>query len=127
MLTNDGSICKPVVMAMIANLGAAITFFLGCIGLLFPKQVSRLLGNSPEGPLGMSELRATYGGFFMCLGIGCLITQSDSVFLVVGSAWCGAAIARLISVTADKSSSRENIIGLLFEATLGLMLLSAIL
>jgi len=113
-------------MTLIANLGAAITFILGCLGLLFPKQVSRLVGISPEGPLGMSELRATYGGFFLCLGIGCLVTQSDTAFLVAGSAWCGAAIARLISVAADKSRSRENIVGLLVEATVGLMLLCGI-
>lgn len=113
-------------MILIANLGAAITLILGCLGLLFPKRVSRVLGIHPEGPLGMSEMRATYGGFFLCLGIGCLVTQSDTAFLVAGSAWCGAAIARLISVVADDSRSRENIIGFLVEATVGLMLLSAI-
>lgn len=99
---------------------------LGCLGLLFPKQVSRVLAIRPEGPRGISEVRATYGGFFLCLGLGCLVTQSDTAFLVAGSAWLGAAIARLISVVADKSLTRENIMGLLFEATVGLMLLSAI-
>jgi len=112
---------------LIANLGAAVNVILGCLGLLFPKQVSHVLGIHPEGPRGISEVRATYGGFFLGLGLGCLATQSDTAFLVAGSAWCGAAIARLMSVVADKSRSRENIIGLLVEATVGLMLLSAIL
>ena len=114
-------------MILIANLGAAVNVILGCLGLLFPQQVSRIVGIHPEGPLGISELRATYGGFFLCLGLGCLVTQSDHAFLVAGSAWSGAAVARLVSVVADKSRSRENIIGLLIEATVGLMLLSAIL
>lgn len=114
-------------ITLIANLGALITFILGCLGVMFPERVSRILGISPDGPLGVSELRATYGGFFLCLGAGCLATQSDTVFMVAGSAWCGAAIARLMSVAADKSRSRENIVGCIIEATIGLMMLSAIL
>jgi len=114
-------------MILIANLGAAVNVILGCLGLLFPQQVSRVLAMRPEGPRGISEVRATYGGFFLGLGLGCLATQSDTVFLVAGSAWYGAAIARLMSVMADKSRSRENIIGFVVEATVGMMLLSAIL
>jgi hypothetical protein len=113
-------------MTLLANIGAAITLILGCLGLLFPDRVSRIVGVSPVGPLGKSELRATYGGFFLCLGAGCLITQSDTAFLVAGSAWIGSAIARLISVAADKSHSRENLVGIFFEATVGLMMLSTI-
>jgi hypothetical protein len=50
-----------------------------------------------------------------------------SVEGIAGSAWCGAAIARLMSVAADKSRSRENIVGCIFEATIGVMMLSVIL
>lgn len=118
---------RQLLITIIANLGALITFILGCLGVMFPERVSRILGISPDGPLGVSELRATYGGFFLCLGAGCLATQSDTVFMVAGSAWCGAAIARLMSVAADRSRSRENILGCIIEATIGLMMLSAIL
>lgn len=113
-------------MIWIANLGALLTLFLGCLGLLFPKQISRVLGISPLSTLGVSELRATYGGFFLCLGAGCLATQSEKVFLVAGCGWCGAAIARLLSVAIDNSRSRENIVGFCVEATIGLLMLSAI-
>ena len=81
-------------MSLIPNLGAAITLILGCLGLLFPERVSEIVGIRGQGPLGTSELRATYGGFFLCLGAGCLATQSEHAFMVVGAAWCGAAIAR---------------------------------
>jgi hypothetical protein len=110
-------------MLLIPNLGAAITLILGCFGLLFPERVSEVLGIRGEGPLGKSELRATYGGFFLCLGAGCLATQSEPAFMVAGSAWCGAAIARLISLVVDNSRSWQNLLGLALEATIGAMLL----
>jgi hypothetical protein len=85
------------------------------------------LGINPDGPLGVSELRATYGGFFLFLGAGCLFTQSEAAFQVAGTAWCGAALARLMSVVIDKSRSRENIVGFFVEAIIGLMMLSVLL
>jgi hypothetical protein len=114
-------------MTMIANLGAMLTLFLGCLGLSFPQRICRLLGIIPNGPLGISELRATYGGFFLCLGTGCLVTQSEAAFQVTGVAWCGAALARLMSVVVDKSRSHENIAGFVIEATIGLMMLSVLI
>ena len=102
-----------------------MTAALGCLGMLFPAAVSRLLGIQPTGPLGISELRATYGGFFLCLGIGCVGTQSATVFAVVGAAWCAAAVARLLSLAVDGSRSSRNAAGIVFEASVGLAMLSA--
>ena len=112
-------------MMLLPNCGAAVTAALGCLGLLFPSAVSRVLGIRPDGPLGMSELRATYGGFFMCLGIGCLVAQSVPAFSVVGAAWCAAAVARLVSLAVDSSRSWQNLAGIGFEAGVGLSLLAA--
>jgi hypothetical protein len=81
-------------MMLLANCGALVTALLGCLGLLFPAAVCRILGVSAQGPLGGSEARAPYGGFFLCLGIGCFVAQSPSAFTVVGAAWCAAAAAR---------------------------------
>jgi hypothetical protein len=112
-------------MMMLPNFGAAVTAAIGCLGLLLPHAVSRVLGIHPEGPLGISEFRATYGGFFMCLGIGCLVAQSVPAFAVVGAAWCTAALARLISSAVDGSRSWNNLVGIGFEAGVGLSMLAA--
>jgi len=114
-------------MTIIANLGAMLTLLLGCLSLLYPNRICRLLGITPSGPFGVSELRATYGGFFLCLGAGCLVAQSNAAFQVAGIAWCGAALARLLSLVIDKSHSRENIVGIFVEAIIGLMMLSVLL
>lgn len=81
-------------MMLLANCGALVAALLGFLGLLFPAAVCRILGVSTQGPLGVSEARAPYGGFFLCLGIGCFVAQSPSAFAVMGAAWCAAAAAR---------------------------------
>ena len=112
-------------MMLLPNCGAAVTAVIGCLGLLLPAAVGRVLGIHPDGPLGISEFRATYGGFFMCLGIGCLVAQSVPVFTVVGAAWFAAASARIFSSAVDNSRSWHNLAGIGFETCVGLSMLAA--
>jgi len=98
---------------------------LGGLGLLFPRAVGRVLGLEPDRPPGISEFRATYGGFFLGLGLGCLVAQSVPVFTVVGSAWCAAAGARLVSCVVDGSRSGGTLAGVVIEAGIGAALLAA--
>ena len=46
-------------MMLLPNCGAVVTVMLGCLGLLFPKAVGRVLGIEPDRPLGISEFRAS--------------------------------------------------------------------
>jgi hypothetical protein len=112
-------------MMLLPSCGAVVTAMLGCLGLLFPKAVGRVLGIEPDKPLGISEFRATYGGFFLCLGIGCLVAQSAQVFTVVGAAWCAAACGRVTSCAVDGSRTGQNLAGVGVEAVIGLAMLSA--
>jgi hypothetical protein len=112
-------------MMLLPSCGAGVTVMLGCLGLLFPKAVGRVLGIEPDRPLGISEFRATYGGFFLCLGIGCLVAQSVQVFTVVGAAWCAAAFARMMSYAVDSSRTAHNLAGVGVEAGIGLAMLAA--
>ena len=83
-----------------------------------------VLGIDLDRPLGISEFRATYGGFFLCVGIGCFVAQSAQVFTVVGAAWCAAAFARLISCVVDGSRTGHNLAGVGVEAGIGLAMLA---
>jgi hypothetical protein len=112
-------------MMLLPSCGAVVTTMLGCLGLLFPQAVGRVLGIEPDKPLGISEFRATYGGFFLCLGVGCLFAQSAQVFTVVGAAWCAAAFARVMSYAVDGSRTRHNVAGAVVEAGIGLAMLAA--
>ncbi len=49
-------------------IGAILTTILGVGGLLKPLMVAKLVGLTPSAPHGISEVRATLGGFFIGLG-----------------------------------------------------------
>jgi hypothetical protein len=106
-----------------ANLGALITTVLGCGGLLVPQRVATFVSIKPIGENGVSEIRATYGGLFLALGLVCLAMQSVSFFTVAGVAWLGAAFGRLFSVLYDKNNDARNFGGLCLEGTVGILLL----
>ncbi|MEY3035345.1 MAG: putative rane protein [Actinomycetota bacterium] len=109
-------------MSWAAYLGAAISVMAGMLGLLFPMRVSRVIGVSLPARLGVSEFRATYGGLFIGAGAAVLVIGSREAALVLGLAWLGAFAARLLSVAVDRSSSRENMAGLVVELVFGLLL-----
>ncbi len=110
--------------SMLATLGALITVALGLLGALAPATVARLVGVQPVGGVGLSEVRATYGGLFLGLGGACLVLQSPVAWLVAGIAWVGAALMRLPSLVLDKGSYPKALGGFALELTVGLLLLS---
>ncbi len=97
----------------------------GCLGLVWPKQVSRTIGLQIPGRLGTSEVRATYGGLFVGAGLAVTLVASSDAALVLGAAWAGAFIARAVSFVIDKSRTKENIAGLLIEAVMAVLLILA--
>lgn len=52
-----------------APLGAVGTLMLGWFGLIAPMRAARMVGLVPDGSRGISELRATYGGLFIAMGL----------------------------------------------------------
>ena len=111
------------VIKLLPILAAFITTGLGLMGLVAPKLAAKFTSIEPVGLIGWSEIRATYGGFFLALGLSCLYLQLDTAYLVVGLAWAGAAIGRAISVFADKSTTAKNLGGIIFEGAIGSLFL----
>lgn len=52
----------------------------------------------------MSEMRATYGAM-VAIAVAVIVTQSETVAMVLGIAWLGSFAGRLLSVLVDKSWS----------------------
>lgn len=94
------------------------------MGLLLPSKAASFANVQPIGTIGISEIRATYGGLFVALGLACAVTQHPGVFLAAGLAWVGAAVGRLVSVAVDGSRSPKNLGGIAFELAIGLLLLA---
>ena len=108
-----------------ATAGAILHLFFGLAGLLIPARVAAEISLQPLGKLGLSEMRATFGGIFLGLGVAMLLLNTADTYAVVSAGWFGAAVARLISIVIDREPSPKNFGGLLLEAGVGALLLSA--
>ena len=106
-------------IAQLPLAAACVTIALGALGLLNPSGAQKFTGVSPGAREGISEIRATYGGFFLALGVMALMVQQPLVFMTVGIAWCGAAAARFLSLFVDSVWTPKNVAGVLFEAAVG--------
>jgi hypothetical protein len=111
---------------LLAPAGALASALLGALGLCAPLRAARMVGLSPLGARGVSELRATYGGLFLGLGLAALLWQQPAAYGVAGTAWLGAAVARLASIVLDRSVSALNIGGVALEAVIGALLLAGV-
>ena len=100
-------------------LGAIITVGLGALGLLAPLRAARMVGLQPDGGRGLTELRATYGGLFVGMGLACLVMQDPAAYAVAACAWWGAAIARVVSIAVDRQLSWLNMGGVVLEGLIG--------
>jgi hypothetical protein len=109
---------------MLATIGALITFGLGVLGAIAPHLAARLVSIAPVGGLGVSEIRATYGGLFIALGGACLVLDSPVAYAVAGIAWLGAASMRLPSLFLDKGAFPRAIGGAAVEVLPGVLLLT---
>jgi len=106
---------------------AFCTLALGIWGLVAPRKVAVLVGVTPGGALGLSEIRATYGGIFIGLGAACLWFQQSEVYVAVGLAWLLAAVSRVVSIFLDQASSSKNAGGVIVEAAIGSLLVAGML
>ncbi|WP_171041564.1 MULTISPECIES: DUF4345 family protein [unclassified Pseudoalteromonas] len=107
--------------------GSVITIGLGLLGFLLPNVAASMVGIKATSGLARSEVRATYGGLFIGLGVSCLWFQSFEMFIVVGIAWCLAAIARFIAIFIENETSPKNIGGIVLEGGVGVLFLSSAL
>ena len=112
-------------MSAFGYIGSFISVIAGCLGLFWPKKVSRTIGLQIPGRLGQSEVRATYGGLFIGAGLAVALIASSDAALVLGAAWAGAFIARAISFVIDKSHTKENAAGLVIEGVMAALLILA--
>jgi hypothetical protein len=116
-------------LCFIPVLGSSISFSLGILGLIFPKQIAELIGL--EIPMsskhGISEIRATYGGLFIGMSLVALFSQHTIAYLTLGFAWMGASLGRMASIIYDKAWTKMNFYGLLIESGISALLLIATL
>jgi hypothetical protein len=109
---------------LVSNVGASLTLGLGLLAIVYPKLVGSLLSISAEGKEGVSEIRATYGGFFIGISVFTIVVQSTEVFLMLGIGWLAASFVRLFTVLFS-AWSVKNIGGVIVEGAIGGLCISS--
>src|SRR4051812_8516602 len=116
---------NPRATAVVAGL---IMIVLGIAGLLYPERVLGLLGftvfNASHAAAAYGEVRATYGGLFLVMGIFTMLAAMDpganrARLLFVGLLWLGACAGRLFGVFVDGNPGLFGWLAVAFELAVG--------
>lgn len=84
-------------------LAACLTIGFGLFGFLAPRYTAAALDLAPtSSTMGLSELRASVGGLFVAAGVAALWLQEPLAYAMIGFAFSGAALGRVLSLIFDK-------------------------
>jgi hypothetical protein len=107
------------ILQIIAVIGTIGT---GLISLLRPRLVFGFTGLTAPGSRGITEIRAVLGGLFIGLGIAVFIFSTREVYQTLGAMYLAIGTVRAVSMFADKSIERSNVISLITELFFGVIL-----
>ncbi|MEO0402743.1 MAG: DUF4345 family protein [Pseudomonadota bacterium] len=114
-------------MTDILNIVAALlTIGFGLFGFLAPRYTASALDLVPTGStMGLSEMRASVGGLFVVLGAAAIWLGAPLGYAMIGFAFVGAALGRLLSLVLDKPPLIKVVIFGGIEAALAAWFLAA--
>ena len=103
-----------------------LTIGFGLFGFLAPRYTASALDLAPTATtMGLSEMRASVGGLFVVAGIAALWLADPVAFVMIGFAFAGAALGRVLSLLFDKPPVGKVILFGGIEAALAAWFLSA--
>ncbi len=105
-----------------------LSLLLGLSGLVYPERVLGLLGfavaSTAHAAAALGEVRATYGGVFLVLGVSTLLAAGNPAahrgrLTLLGLVWLGAAAARLFGAYVDGNPGLIGWLSAAFEVAMG--------
>lgn len=109
----------------IPNIGAGINLLLGAVAIIWPSKIESFVSIKGKGKEGISEVRATYGGFFAGIALYAMFTQLPAAFIALGLGWLSAATIRLGTLLFGYYTPK-NVGGTIFESAIGFMCIAAV-
>jgi hypothetical protein len=99
---------------------ALVTILFGLIALFAPRLTFRILRleTRPDHPEAVSEARATMSGFWLGLGICCVLLAQPLLYMALGVSWALTAFGRLVSMMSDGGNTPYNWVSLALEIAL---------
>ena len=104
---------------------AAVTILFGLIMLFLPRIGLRILRLQPvpNHPEAVAEARATMAGFYLGVGISCMVLAQEWLYLALGLSWLFTAFGRMVSMLSDGGNTPYNWISVIIELALAGMAL----
>ncbi|MEP3845101.1 MAG: DUF4345 family protein [Paracoccaceae bacterium] len=101
-----------------------LTIAFGLFGFLAPRFTASTLDLAPtRSNMGLSELRASVGGLFVVSGVAAIFINNPISYIMLGVAYSGAALGRLVSLAIDKPPVKKTSLFASIEAVLALWLI----
>lgn len=99
---------------------AAVTVLFGLVLLFLPGLSLRLLrlrttDNHPEA---LSEARSTMAGFYLGVGLCCILLAQPLLYLALGFSWLFTAFGRVVSMLSDRGNTAFNWVSVVIELVL---------
>ena len=103
---------------------ALLTIGFGLFGFLAPRYTASALDLAPtDSTMGLSEMRASVGGLFVVAGAAALWLDAPLAYAMIGFAFVGAALGRVLSLIFDKPPLAKVLVFGGIEAALAACLL----
>ncbi|WP_157018398.1 AGROH133_08824 family phage infection protein [Mesorhizobium xinjiangense] len=108
---------------------AAATTLFGLLFLFAPGLTLRLHGLQPaeNHPEAVGVPRSTIAGFYLGVGLCCILLAQPFIYLTLGVSWILTAFGRLISMLSDRGNTVRNWFWLVVELALGCLPLAYVL
>ncbi len=99
---------------------AAVTVVFGLILFFAPGLSLRLLRlqTTPEHPEALAEARATMSGFYLGLGLTCILFAQPMLYIALGVSWALTAFGRIVSMMSDRGNTLYNWVSVAVEIVL---------
>jgi hypothetical protein len=104
---------------------ALLTIGFGLFGFLAPRYTASALDlATTDSTMGLSEMRASVGGLFVVAGAAALWLDAPLAYAMIGFAFVGAALGRVLSLIFDKPPLAKVLVFGGIEAALAACLLT---
>ena len=103
---------------------AAATVFFGVLLMFAPRIAFRILRLTTKEthPEAIGAARATMSGFYLGLGLCCLLLGNQPfLYMALGASWGFTAFGRIISMMSDAGNTPYNWVALILEIALAVM------
>ena len=102
--------------------GSVITSLMGITALALPETIGRMLHIQALSSMGLSEVRATYGGLCLGFGLAALHFAEPAIYVALGCGWAVAALSRPLSLLQFSGERGLIIMGMAFESGVAALL-----